>query len=59
MDIYKVRLNNGNDMYLGVPMDVSDVLIGNRRSALMKYFNDKLGHDLVCSVKYMYSINDK
>lgn len=59
MDIYKVRLNNGNDMYLGVPIDVNDILMGNRRSALISYFNSKFGHDIVSSIKYMYSIYDE
>lgn len=58
MDFYKARLNNGKDITLGVPMDVNNILLGNKRCELVKYFNETLGQNIVCSVKYLFSIND-
>lgn len=56
MDIYKTRLTNGNDVYLGIPIEVNDVV--RNKIGVIKYFNERLGHSIVCSAKYIYSIYD-
>lgn len=58
MDIYKAKLINGNETYLGIPIDVTNIITKNRRSDIIRYLNEKLGQNLVCSIKYIYSIND-